>query len=157
IDASLGSSIVLGDNGVVNTGGDIFTTETNLGGDDVITSGANNTILGGFGADRITLGGGTNTVLGDNGIVKRTVAGTVTQVATTDTSNSTAGADVITSQRGVNIIICAILSRTIDASLGSNIVLGDNGVVNTGGDIFTTELNLGGDDIITSGATNTIL
>ena len=83
IDAASGSNIVLGDNGEVNLDGDVFSTELDLGGDDTITGGADNIILGGFGADDITLGGGTNIVLGDNGVVRRP-AGVVTQVKTTD-------------------------------------------------------------------------
>jgi Ca2+-binding RTX toxin-like protein len=156
IDAPLGSNIVLGDNGEVNVGGDIFTTETDLGGDDVITGGADNIILGGFGEDTITLGAGTNTVLGDNGIVRRT-GGAVTQVKTTDLDSSTGGVDSIVSNGGENIILGGVGNDLIDAPLGSNIVLGDNGEVNVGGDVFTTEIDLGGDDVITGGADNIIL
>jgi Ca2+-binding RTX toxin-like protein len=161
IDAPGGVNIILGDNGEVNVGGDVFSTQLDQGGDDVITAGSNNTILGGFGADTITLGSGTNTVLGDNGIVRRNAADEVTQVATTDIDAATGGADAITSAGGVNIIIGGLGADLIDAAAGSNVVLGDNGVANFGHegswDIFTTDFGLGGDDVITGGADNVIL
>jgi Ca2+-binding RTX toxin-like protein len=151
IDARFGSNIVLGDNGQVNVGGDVFTTQEGLGGDDTITGGADNTILGGFGADEITLGGGTNIVLGDNGVVHRS-AGAVTQVKTTDEDASTGGDDLITSEGGDNILIGGVGDDTIVAAAGANIVLGDNGEVNVGGDVFTTEEDLGGNDVIIGGS-----
>src|SRR5207247_1102344 len=74
IDAPGGDNIVLGDNGVVNLNSatnDVETTQLGLGGDDQITGGANNIILGGFGADTISVGSGTSVILGDNGVVRR--------------------------------------------------------------------------------------
>jgi Ca2+-binding RTX toxin-like protein len=157
IDAAQGSNIVLGDNGEVNVGGDVFTTDLTVGGDDVITGGADNIILGGFGVDHIMLGGGTNVVLGDNGVVQRDGLGQVLAVFTTDEDASTGGADEILSQGGTNIILGGVGGDLIDAPVGSNIVLGDNGRVNVGGDVFTTDLTVGGGDVITGGANNTIL
>jgi Ca2+-binding RTX toxin-like protein len=161
LDAPVGSNIVLGDNGEVNVGGDIFSTDLTVGGDDVITGGATNVILGGAGADLVTLGAGTNTVLGDNGYVTR-LAGVVTQVRTTDTTADTGGPDRIVSEGGVNVILGGVGADRIEATGGSNnVILGDNGVANLdqvgGEDVFTTDLGLGGDDQIFAGSNNVIL
>jgi Ca2+-binding RTX toxin-like protein len=161
LDAPLGSNVVLGDNGEVNVGADIFTTEPGLGGDDVITGAADNVILGGFGADAIALGGGTNVVLGDNGIVRR-AAGVVTQVATTDTTAAPGGDDQILSQAGLNVILGGVGADQIETAPGStNVILGDDGEVNLNqplaNDVLTTEPALGGDDRILAGSTNVIL
>src|SRR5206468_1944955 len=53
-DAGASSNVILGDNGVANfglDGWDIRTSDDTAGGDDIITGGANNTILGGIGTD----------------------------------------------------------------------------------------------------------
>jgi Ca2+-binding RTX toxin-like protein len=151
IDAAVGSNIVLGDNGTVNVDGDVVSDKDVDGGADEILGGADNIIVGGRGDDRITLQGGTNIVLGDNGIVRRT-GGAATQVKTTDVDAVTGGDDHITSLGGDNILIGGVGDDVIDAAAGTNIVLGDNGEVNVGGDVFTTETGLGGDDVITGGA-----
>ncbi|MCP3982596.1 MAG: calcium-binding protein [bacterium] len=139
----------------------MFTTEIHLGGNDVITGGADNIILGGYGHDRITLGGGTNTVLGDNGYVTRSADGTVTQVTTTDTEDTSGGVDTITSEGGTNVILGGVGGDRISAPFGTNIILGDNGTVNLNNqdsnDIFTTDPELGGDDIISGGVGDNII
>ena len=160
IDAAFGTNTVLGDFGRANFGfggsWDIETTDTSYGGDDVITGGANNMIAGGYGADTVTLGGGTNTVVGDNAYITRTSGGVVTQVRTTDTGDSTGGIDTITSQGGTNVIVGGVRADVLRAPLGTNIMLGDNGVVNLNNaganDVYTTDPLLGSDDQITGGA-----
>src|SRR6185503_6332006 len=144
IDAAVGSSIVLGDDGT-------------------ILSGATNTILGGFGEDVIALQGGTNTVVGDNGIVRR--AGLeVLQVAT---SGAQGAKDVITSTGGTNIILGGVGGDEIhaDAGASNNVILGDNGFANFGlvkpdltvsWDIETSDPSVGEGDTISAGANNTI-
>ncbi|MCP3982597.1 MAG: calcium-binding protein, partial [bacterium] len=157
IDAPLGTNIILGDNGEVNVGGDVFTTLLFQDTTATVTDTLAHLVARPIGEDAITLGGGTNTVLGDNGYITRTGSGEVTQVRTTDTDSSTGGVDTISSQGGENIILGGVGGDIIDAPLGTNIILGDNGEVNVGGDVFTTEPHLGGDDTITGGADNIIV
>src|SRR5207253_1537330 len=120
-DAGASSNVILGDNGVANFGlgglWDILTRDDDVGGDDIITGGANNTILGGIGTDTITLGGGINTVVGDQGIVSRSDANTITQVATTGTAGAR---DVITSTGGANIILGGAGGDEIHADAGAS-------------------------------------
>ncbi|HYR33730.1 MAG TPA: hypothetical protein VEQ87_05520, partial [Burkholderiales bacterium] len=153
-------NIILGDNGDVNVDGLIRTLDDDRGGDDVITAGGAATggsiVLGGFGADVITIGEGSNVVVGDNGFVERDASG-VLAVESAETDARHAGADIITSHGLSNIVLGGLDSDIIDASQGSSIILGDAGRVVIGGNIFTTQEEQGGDDHITSGATNTIL
>src|SRR5438128_3945440 len=128
IYATLGTNIILGDNGDVIVGGDIVTTEPAIGGADTIVGGTaasvGNTILGGAASDTIIVGGGTNTVLGDNGAVRRT-NGVITKVETFDEDGLTGGPDTITSNGGTNIIVGGIGGDTNRARRGTSIILGD--------------------------------
>ena len=178
ITATGGSqNIILGDNGEVelNDAGsnDIFSTELTLGGDDTITAGTDNTnstsnvIIGGVGNDQITIGSGDNVVLGDNGYITRiggeigfgTLADIVS-VQTSDVVDLARADDTIVSNGGTNVILGGVGNDSITATGGSqNIILGDNGIVNLNNagsnDIFSTQLDLGGDDTIVAGTDNT--
>jgi Ca2+-binding RTX toxin-like protein len=169
--ASGGTSIVLGDNGIVQmdpTGtylASIMTTGFNqdLGGDDTIVVGNGNmVIMGGYGSDTITAGAGNSVILGDNGSVAYNALGLFTQVATTDISDSTGGNNVITAGNGNFIVMGGVGADTIslaDTAGGTTVVLGDNGIVQmdpTGtflASVTTTgfDQNLGGNDSITVG------
>ena len=94
-------------------------------------------------------------------MVRRDASERPTQVTTTDTAEATGGIDHITTTGGTNIVLGGVGGDVIDAPGGQNIVLGDNGQVNlnnTGdsdhllgsNDIFTTDLGLGGNDVITA-------
>jgi Ca2+-binding RTX toxin-like protein len=165
ITAGEGSVLILGDNGEVNLNqpdtNDIFTINPDIGGDDKITGGSGTTIIvGGFGADRITSGSGDAVILGDNGVLRRNGAEVVTQVRTTDDNAATGGADIITSEAGTNVILGGVAGDIIKAPGGDNIILGDNGQVNLNGsanDVFTTEPELGGADVITGGSGDNII
>ncbi len=163
-----GTSIVLGDNGVVqmdSTGtllSSITTTgfNQNLGGDDTISVG-NGTMVafGGYGNDSITAGTGTVTFsifVGDNGTATYDATGLVAMVTTTDTSNSTGGNDSIKAGDGNDIAIGGVDNDTITLANGNAYVLGDNGVVNLDPSITSTgyDQGLGGNDVIKTGNGN---
>jgi hypothetical protein len=113
IEVGLGSDIVLGDGGEVNlnnvgagAANDIRTIDGAIGGDDLIVGGAGVSVLiGGFGADRIVTGQGSATLIGDNGEILRDENAVVRLVRTTDLDDATAGADLIQSAAGSNIIL----------------------------------------------------
>jgi Ca2+-binding RTX toxin-like protein len=84
----------------------------------------------------------------------------VKKVESSDALEETGGADTIFSQGGENIVLGGIGGDTITitALVGTNIVLGDNGVVNVGGTIETRATVAGGaDTILSQGGDNTIL
>jgi Ca2+-binding RTX toxin-like protein len=169
ITALQGGKIILGDNGVVITGGDVYTTNPEVGAADTITGGADgvgNILLGGAAGDIITGGTGNDVIVGDGGYVTRT-AGVVRQVATNgfsqtgDLTGAVGGDDIIDSFDGDNVILGGAGGDTIDAPLGNSIILGDNGVANLNNDgsndVFTTSPAIGGVDTIIGGTGDNIL
>ena len=180
LDAS--ANILLGDNGVVifNDGAassfDVFSTNPQAGGTDIVQGGpGKDIILGGTGNDTLSGGSGTDIVLGDNGYITRDNSQTVTMVQTTDAAYggndlidkdgvdypaASAGSDIILGGTGKDTIYGGLLDNSQD------IILGDNGVVfiNTADtsdpnasmgaskfNIKTKDAQYGGDDTISSG------
>jgi Ca2+-binding RTX toxin-like protein len=172
ITLNSGTSIVLGDNGVVlrdgaahvylvDTGDEDGTTGA---GDQITALGGNNIILGGAGADTISAPGGTNVILGDNGVVQQGGPSGGYDIYTTEPTIG--GADVITGGTGDNIILGGAYADTITGGVGNDVILGDNGrvhrtdAVNLTGTILsvsTTNPATGGDDTIDGGAGNDVI
>ena len=155
IDAAQGNNIVLGDNGYVifetqapNFGDlaialvEISTTSPAAGGDDIIRTGYGaDLILGGGAHDMITANVGETTaqpdainlVFGDFGAAYWNLDGdlsTLDLVTSIDTAYG--GRDVIHTGRGDDIVLGGFDSDEIYASEGSNIVLGDSGLLESG-------------------------
>jgi Ca2+-binding RTX toxin-like protein len=159
----------LGDNGFVqwdNTGliTQFVSTEPDLGGNDQIAVGDGaNIVVGGFGNDVITTGAGADIVLGDNGAVTYTPGTTLPALAmTTDIVNATGGNDIIATGGGDNIVLAGVGADTVTAGAGSDLVMGDNGVIAwtpTGVyDAFqTSDPTLGGNDDIRVGDGNNVV
>jgi len=159
---------VLGDNGTLTfTGGatsylqQAASTDTGLGGDDVITAGGgSNVLIGGAGSDSIIAGNGSNTVLGDSGQIDYSAAGVPASVVSTGLGDG--GNDSITLGNGTNIVIGGSGSDTATAGSGTSILLGDTGSVlfGVGGvpsNVASTGLG-GGDDTLAAGyGTNVIV
>ncbi len=196
-----GDNIVLGDNGLVHRGGgsigfgtlgDVIsvstsdTAATTGDSDTIVSNGGTNVILGGVGADSIkALGGSQNIILGDNGVVNLNNAGNndiYSTPCTDGTMNCASGTplganDVITAGTGAasatsNIIIGGVGADQITLGSGTNVVLGDNGIVHRiGGSIgfgtlaqitqvaTTDTVSTTGDSdtIVSNGGTNVIL
>src|SRR6185503_13213680 len=104
------------------------------------------------GADEIVTGTGSAVIVGDDGEILRDAQERVTKVSATGTDDEAAGADLITSNAGSNVILGGLLA---------DIISGDNGEVNAGGLVGTLDDGHGGDDIIIAGGDehggNTIL
>jgi len=159
ITAELGDNIILGDNGDVNQNNtdsnDVFTTQPDLGGVDIITGGGNgsNIIIGGAAGDIITGGTGDDVILGDGGTVTRDGGMQVLKVRTID--DATGGIDEIDGFSGNDLILGGAEGDRISAKFGNNIILGDAGEINlnnaNSNDIFTTSPDVGGEDTITGG------
>jgi Ca2+-binding RTX toxin-like protein len=173
ITLSSGTSIVLGDNGIVHRDGSsaVYLVETGdhggtTGTGDTITAlGGNNIILGGAGADVITAPGGTNVILGDNGVVEQGGAtGTAFDVYTREPD--VGGIDTIVGGTGNNIILGGAFGDSITGGGGDDVILGDNGRVHrlnadhlTGLiiSVYTIDPTHGGDDTIDGGAGNDVI
>ncbi|NEU80298.1 DUF4347 domain-containing protein [Nostoc sp. UIC 10630] len=165
ISAADGNNIVLGDNGTISIAANalslIDTTAPEVGGNDVISTGANNDIvLAGNGNDTVTAGDGQNLVIGDNGTATY-AAGVLQRLETTDPTLG--GNDSITTGEGEDIVLAGIGGDTVTTNSANDIVLGDNGIVDyvgTDGNaadidiITTTNPNNGGNDNISTGAGN---
>ena len=159
IDAPDGNNTILGDNGVINLNSalsnNIFTTSPSIGGKDTITGGdGENIIIGGAEGDNITGGVGDETILGDGGTLYRDGDEKVTRVETGDIEDPTGefgGVDVIDGGAGTDVILGGAKGDQITANVGGKIILGDNGVVITGGDVYTTNPSVGGADTIMGG------
>ncbi len=184
ITTGVGTDTIIGDNGIVKmdangvnlalvasysqstTGG----TLTDLGGDDVITSGTGNkSVLGGDGADQITLDVGNHTVIGDNGAVTyvglgQPGAGNVFKYETTDTVGGTGGVDTILLGDGNNTILGGMGSDLITTGVGTDLIVGDNGTVQMDAaglnlaSVTSTQTDQGGNETInTNSGTKTII
>ncbi|MGA7984423.1 MAG: calcium-binding protein [Burkholderiales bacterium] len=159
ITAPLGGKIILGDNGVADLAGpdrDVYSTDPDIGGVDTIVGGADgvgNVIIGGAMGDQLSGGSGDDVMLGDSGYVQRAADGSLIKVYTIDPG--VGGADNIQGGAGTDVIMGGADGDIINAPLGGKIILGDNGVADLAGsdrDVYSTDPDIGGVDIITGGA-----
>ena len=166
----LGEDVIIGDNGRAkfdSTNGasilrDIISTDTSIGGNDLITAGNGfNVIVGGFGADHILGGDNTDVVLGDNGHAIFNAAGILTYITTIDPGIG--GDDYIDTGSGNNTVLGGVGADQIFGKGGNDVIVGDNGnasFTDTGllTYITTSDVAFGGDDVIKAGdGFNTIL
>ena len=173
LNGGAGNNVLIGDGGKVTWESDhiqaIESIDPLSGGNDTITAcDGSNTIIGGFGNDTVTAAPGavsSNIVLADNGEVLYDAQGGVASVSTADTISATGGDDTITLGEGSNFVLGGMGSDTIAAGPGFSILIGDNGAAyyNLDGNSATVDLalstlpELGGNDVITSGAGNDVL
>ena len=143
---------------------EIGTSNTGVGGNDIITSGnGSNVVLGGFGADQITGGNDRDVVLGDNGAATFNASGIL--IGITSTAPTIGGVDIIDVGVGDNTVIGGIGGDQITGGAGRDVVIGDNGSATfdaTGVliSIATSDATLAGsynDVIITGNGFNTVL
>ncbi|HVZ63437.1 MAG TPA: LEPR-XLL domain-containing protein, partial [Lacunisphaera sp.] len=184
IHASEGDNVILGDQGDITfTGGRATTLATapasGDAGDWLYAGAGADVILGSGGADTIDAGDGANTVAGDYATIVRAVNGSILATTTvTSTALDVGGEDNITTGAGNDWIVAGAGADTVDAGQGDNVVLGDEGRIETSSflvslvvsdtgayaDHLTTgdgmDLIAGGgaDDVIAAGAgTNAVL
>ena len=142
-----GVDVILGDNGLVQMDAAgllwarIESSQTALGGDDVIRTGAGTKfILAGAGADVVQAGVEPSTglansaaamrmVFGDSGIVVFNTAGLATSYQSMSDDETAGGGDSIAVGDGDNLIIGGAGGDAINAGNGANLILGDNGRV----------------------------
>ena len=156
--------VVMGDNGrvILDTSSgqsiirDILSTDTGIGGNDVITAGDGfNTVVGGFGEDTITLGSGTDVVLGDNGQALFNAKGILTYITTIDPTIG--GVDIIQAGTGFNTVFGGAMGDQVTGDTGTDVVMGDHGNATFTDEgvlihIISTDTDLGGDDLIITGS-----
>ena len=150
-----GDNIVFGDNGLmdrISLDGDIgdidelYSTYSNFGARDVITTGdGSDIIIGGAGADEITAGAGNNLISGDRATIRALSDLDAPQLAgipmtlgfvTTTPPHADDAADIITAGTGSDLIlgggggdtITANFGETSDLSDGDNLIVGDYGL-----------------------------
>ncbi|MEZ6122879.1 MAG: calcium-binding protein [Planctomycetaceae bacterium] len=166
VNVSDGRNVVIADHGaiIINDAGqwtDIRTTDTAIGGDDVITTGLNDdAVFGGIGNDRLTLNDGRNLAFGDNGHATFNADGfllTAESLAAAD-----GGKDAIFTGIHSDIIIAGTTDDTIHAGEGNNAVIGDSGRMTFDGAgqwliVETTDTAIGGNDSITTGDGNDLV
>ncbi|MDX6411745.1 MAG: hypothetical protein QOE91_1261, partial [Gaiellaceae bacterium] len=178
-----GTNIVFGDDGQIDWMLDgnpkdidrVVSTNSTDGGNDLITVGSGSIlVVGGYGNDTITGGTDSNLIIGDNGAVEAALADTprfgalpitIGVVKTTDPTDG--GNDVITTGSVSDIILGGPGNDTITTGGGTNVVFGDSGEIDyvtaTDSDasdidaMFSTDPNLGGNDVITIGTGNAIV
>ncbi len=174
-----GADIVFGDFGEINyqdgVVATVATTDPGFGEtDSIFTQAGNDIVLGGDNAsfEIIDAGTGQNLILGDFGSVDFSLDGdlsTIDQVIAVEDENGQA--DVITTGDEADLLIGGNGVDIINAGGGDNIILGDTGTItpatgsgpifgNTSiviGRIQTTDLNVGSNDILTTGDGNDII
>jgi hypothetical protein len=174
INVGLGNDFVIADFGVIEqvagTNRILKTTQvievrsnrTGEGANDIITfDGGNNVIIGGFGADIINSGSGhgivvgDNTVLGDNGFVILS-NGTRQRVESTDITEATGGADLISLGAGSDQVIAGVGADKVKNNSGETVIVGDNGFILSDANgryiqVLAVGTVLGGGDTITGG------
>ena len=157
IETGSGRDVVLGDSGLVRLDADglaqVSSTDTALGGDDVIDAGAgDNLVIGGFGADTLTTGSGADIVLGDSGEARFTV-GVIASVTTIDAASG--AGDTIRAGDGDNLVFGGLGGDTITTGAGSDAIVGDHGRATFSGGVMavleTIDPTAGGDDRIVAG------
>ncbi|MGV7234872.1 MAG: calcium-binding protein, partial [Nitrosomonadaceae bacterium] len=165
--SSVGSRVVLGDEGEIDYGASLnLETVKSIGieGDnDTITlggaSGDSNIVIGGVGSDNISSTDGNDVIIGDNGLITFTTAGIIETLVVTDLTNGTK--DIIRAGNGDNIIAGATGDDEIYAGIGNDIILGDGGSLSFTGGVLTraesTASTQGNDIIVVLGGDNLIL
>ncbi|SMP65938.1 Ca2+-binding protein, RTX toxin-related [Neorhodopirellula lusitana] len=128
--------VILGDNGraTFDEAGEltfIESTDTGIGGIDIILSGGgNDVVLGGAMGDTIYGGAGLDTLFGDSGRIDYTLDGdptTLDQIITIDPTIG--GEDSIWGEAGNDILIGGALGDTLSGGDDHDILLGDHGEV----------------------------
>lgn len=154
--------VILGDNGraVFDAAGELIylvTTDTAIGGDDLIQShGGNDVVLGGAADDTIRGGAGRDNLLGDNGRIDYTLDGDLTtldQIITIDPNIG--GDDLIEGEADNDILIGGTADDQLSGGDAHDILLGDHGEVDFRRPVddrvisrFITSTDGGGNDII---------
>ncbi|MCF2147132.1 DUF4347 domain-containing protein [Desmonostoc muscorum LEGE 12446] len=136
INAGDGNNIAIGDSGKVTIAAGkvnrIETTDSNLGGNDTITTGSGEDIvLGGFGSDNLTTGASNDVVLGDNGYISYVeIDNDPTNIDRITTTNAKDGGnDTVNSGAGNDIVLGGVGDDQINAGDGNDLIFGDNGKV----------------------------
>ncbi|WP_419904389.1 hypothetical protein [Kiloniella sp.] len=155
-----GQDIVIGDQGEVVyndvIGSDIFrpnldfvrTTDFLVGGDDVISGGADKDIvMGGSFADTIrgdndlanaaVVGANDDVLIGDQGEIEfddsvddpNSELPAMVQIETTDVTNADGGIDTIEGNEGIDIILGGVEGDILRGNLGDDIILGDEAIL----------------------------
>ncbi|EMI55710.1 calcium-binding protein [Rhodopirellula sallentina] len=154
--------VILGDNGqaTFNETGDLIfieTTDTSIGGNDIITAGAGDDVaLGGAADDTIDGDAGLDVLMGDNGRIDYTLDGdfsTLDQIITIDPTIG--GIDTINGGDDNDTIIGGTAGDILHGNAGHDILLGDHGEVDFRRPVdrrvisrFIEALDGGGDDTI---------
>src|ERR1043166_2505017 len=169
IDAGQGNNIVIGDHGrityLANKLRRIESTDPGAGGhDSILTGDGLDSVVAGPGDDMVLTGNGAKIVIGDNGTIDYDL--TDANPATLDQVRSTypifgGGNDTITTGDSDDLIIGGDNNATgsnrdvINAGIGNNIVLADNGEINLSLALITsirsTEPLQGGNDVVNTG------
>jgi len=179
----LGDDVILGDNGLLDydTGdGDLSTldlihaTDLGSGGADDISGNAGADIaIGGadgdtiYGDDKTASAGpadGADVLIGDNGEVLL-IGGAIAQIRTTDDSETTGGADIISGNFGNDIIFGGVNGDNIGGQAGDDVILGDLGILKFDVDaalstldtVASTNPTIGGMDTISAGDGNDVV
>jgi hypothetical protein len=149
----------LGPKGFDDVHASIFTSPLGIGGHDIIGAGnGDNIVLAGFGNDSVTTGSGSDTVIADNGLATFT-NGIRSSVTTTD---SFGGDDNIFLGAGNDEAIGGVGKDTIEASDGINVILGDNGLIESDAEglytfLSTGDTSLGDNDTIIGGDSHDVI
>jgi Ca2+-binding RTX toxin-like protein len=193
LSGNIGDDIILGDNGLLDFAynGDTNLTTLDLmrsfadglgGGDFIYGNAGEDTVIGGtggdviYGDDNAASAGvldGEDILIGDNADIFMSGAipgrlvildSAVNKITTTDTGESTGGADTITGDQEGDVIIGGVNGDTLYGNNGDDMILGDNGLLNFAyngnTDLTTLDLvrsftgGLGGGDFIYGNAGN---
>ena len=157
-----GGGIVLGDLGRIEVDGDsrpvlVQTTNSRIGGADVVTAGDGNTVvMGGRGADRITTAGGDDVILGDEGQLTL-AAGIRLRLDGPILDPAEGGDDTIATGAGNDWIIGGEGGDDIANAAGDAVVIGDAGFITAdlagiANRAETTQIDIGGADRFVGGA-----
>ena len=167
IDAGEGDNVAFGDQGEVDfTAGHatslVSADATDDGHDTIFTASGSDVVLGGGGSDLLTVGvgpfgfgEGANTVVGDHGTILRALNGTVlTTTRVTSGDLDIGGDDVITGGFDDDVVIAGAGFDAVNVGEGNNVVLGDEGRIETDSFLFTVIESSSGDymDLIIAGA-----
>ena len=154
-----GTNIAIGDSGEVHvtigSGYDLLSTNPGTGGNDSVTGGVGaDAVILGDGSDTADLSDGSDIAVGDNGEVHFDIAGGHLELYST--SPSIGGDDSITSGLDMLIAIGGVGADTVQATGGTNWLLGDNGQMTfdaTGTvSVSTSDEDLGGNDVLQTGS-----
>jgi hypothetical protein len=167
ITTAVGTDLILGDNGTVQMDAEgvnlasVTSTQTDLGGNDVITStDGNKTVVAGAADDTVTLGSGQHVVAGDNAELSYFGTGTLSLITTS--SPTLGGNDRIVTANGFSIVLAGLGDDTVQTGVSNDVMIGDNGFVSLDAAgrlilIESTQPLIGGADSLTSGGGNDVL